>query len=214
MTSTPAPPQGRRPGPGATHVVIRPSVLYFGTPVALLSSMNPDDTANLAPMSSCWYLGDTVVLGLGDTGQTLPNLRRDPGFVINLPSAGQQAAVERLAPLTGRDPVPENKRDNYRFVADKFQAAGLTEQPSDLVRAPRVAQCPVQLEANVVGVHQPVEDGFAIVEAQVLRVHVAASLVVEGTQHVDTSRWQPLFYVFRHFFSTGEDLGSNFRAER
>jgi hypothetical protein len=47
----------------------------------------------------------------------------------------------------------------------------------------------------------------------VLRVHIHADLVVPGTNHVNTDHWQPLFYVFRHYFGTGPDLGSNFRAE-
>ncbi|QIZ34619.1 hypothetical protein [Saccharopolyspora sp. ASAGF58] len=36
------------------HVTIAPSILYFGTPVVLLSTENSDGTANLAPMSSAW----------------------------------------------------------------------------------------------------------------------------------------------------------------
>ena len=35
--------------------------------------------------------------------------------------------------------------------------------------------------------------------------------VVPGTRHVDVSRWDPLFYVFRHYL--GPPLGANFRAE-
>jgi flavin reductase (DIM6/NTAB) family NADH-FMN oxidoreductase RutF len=36
------------------HKTIEPTILYFGTPVALISTLNPDGTANLAPMSSAW----------------------------------------------------------------------------------------------------------------------------------------------------------------
>src|SRR5438067_1026386 len=45
--------------------VITPPVLYPGTPVVLVSSVNADGSANLAPMSSAWALGDLMVLGLG-----------------------------------------------------------------------------------------------------------------------------------------------------
>ena len=31
------------------HKTIEPTILYFGTPVALISSTNPDGTSNLAP---------------------------------------------------------------------------------------------------------------------------------------------------------------------
>jgi flavin reductase (DIM6/NTAB) family NADH-FMN oxidoreductase RutF len=34
----------------APHIVSEPSILYFGTPVVLISSENEDGSANLAPM--------------------------------------------------------------------------------------------------------------------------------------------------------------------
>jgi flavin reductase (DIM6/NTAB) family NADH-FMN oxidoreductase RutF len=45
------------------HHQIRPAILYFGTPVVLVSSTNEDDSANLAPMSSAWWLGQNCMLG-------------------------------------------------------------------------------------------------------------------------------------------------------
>lgn len=53
------------PARPAGHVTITPSVLYFGTPVVLLSTENEDGTVNLAPMSSAWALGQVIVLGPG-----------------------------------------------------------------------------------------------------------------------------------------------------
>ena len=38
-------------------------------------------------------------------------------------------------------------------------------------------------------------------------------VMLPGTQHVDTQRWSPLLYVFRHYFGTGQRLGKNFRAQ-
>src|SRR5437762_2453306 len=43
---------------------ITPSILYFGNPVAIISSINPDGSPNLAPVSSFWELGWTIILGL------------------------------------------------------------------------------------------------------------------------------------------------------
>ena len=36
------------------HTTIDPAILYFGTPVVLVSSTNDDGSFNLAPMSSAW----------------------------------------------------------------------------------------------------------------------------------------------------------------
>ncbi|MGN6780410.1 MAG: flavin reductase family protein [Marmoricola sp.] len=197
-----------------THTVIKPKVLYFGTPVTVISSLNSDGTTNIAPISSSWYLGQTVVLGIGTDGQTLPNLGRERSCVINLPAAEHQQSVERLAPLTGCYPVPPVKRAQYRYEPDKFTAAGLTCTPSELVRPARVAEFPVHLEATVAAIHEPADDNFAIVEAHVVRVHVATDLVIPDTHYVDTNHWRPLMYVFRHYFELGRRRGRNFRADQ
>jgi flavin reductase (DIM6/NTAB) family NADH-FMN oxidoreductase RutF len=41
---------------------IEPKILYLGTPVARLSSLNEDGSTNLAPISSFWALGWTMML--------------------------------------------------------------------------------------------------------------------------------------------------------
>jgi flavin reductase (DIM6/NTAB) family NADH-FMN oxidoreductase RutF len=55
--------------PPAGHVTITPAILYFGTPVVLLSTENENGSFNLAPMSSAWALDQVIVLGLGPTGR-------------------------------------------------------------------------------------------------------------------------------------------------
>ncbi|WP_163991944.1 flavin reductase family protein [Pyxidicoccus caerfyrddinensis] len=202
------------------HRVIAPRILYFGTPVALLSTLHADGTPNLSPLSSVWALDDRLVLGLGRLGQGLANLERTREAVVNLPSAALWPQVEQLAPTTGRNPVPEAKRDmGYVFEPRKFERAGLTPLPSDTVAPPRVGECPLQLEAVLLDVRpaaatpeQP-EPSFCIAEVRVTRVHAHEDITVPGTSYVDVTRWQPLLYVFRHYAGTGPGLGRNFRAE-
>jgi flavin reductase (DIM6/NTAB) family NADH-FMN oxidoreductase RutF len=201
------------------HVTIEPSVLYVGTPVVLITTMNEDGTPNISPMSSAWALSDRVVLGLAASGQGAKNLQRERECVLNFPSPELWANVEKIARATGSDPVPMHKAAaGYEYVADKFALGGFTPIASDTVRPPRVAECPIQFEARLVCVHgdtsaaQPTV--HLIAEAQVLRVHAHRSIVVPGTHHIDTARWSPLLYVFRHYFGTGEHLGKTFKAER
>ncbi|GGV30843.1 flavin reductase family protein [Streptomyces spectabilis] len=208
-----APPGIRAQETAVTHVEITPSILYFGTPVVLLTTENQDGTFNLAPMSSAWALGHTVVLGLGRDGQTAHNLGSRPDVVINLPAPAQWPAVERLAPLTGRNPVPSTKPDGCRFEPEKFAAAGLTGEPSHLVRPPRVAECPIQLEARAERVRPDVSGEFVIVEAVVRKVHADARVVVPGTDHIDPTAWSPLIYNFRHYFGLGPELGHSYRTQ-
>lgn len=46
-----------------------------------------------------------------------------------------------------------------------------------------------------------------MVEAEVVRVHAAPELIVDGTNHIDPRAWHPLVYSFRHFFDRGAELG-------
>ncbi len=196
------------------HTTIDPAILYFGTPVVLVSSRNHDGSTNLAPVSSAWWLGRTCVLGFGARSHTPANIMRDGECVLNLPSVSEVDAVDRLAKTTGSSPVPDYKVvRGYRHVADKFRLAGLTETPSDLVAPPRVAECPVQLEAVLHEVH-PLEAGTAerrgklvALEVEVVRVHVAEQIKMAGTEHrIDPDRWRPLMMSFCEFYGLGAKL--------
>lgn len=201
-----------RPAMTIGHIAIQPEILYFGTPVVLLSTENVDGTTNLAPMSSAWALGQVVVLGLGAEGQTARNLVDRPDVVINVPGPSLWEAVERLAPLTGRNPVPPHK-PTHRYEPAKFEAAGFHQQRSRLVRPPRVAECPLQLEARANRARLDAGEDFLIVEAHVLAVHADPEIVIPGTHHIDPSAWSPLIYNFRHYFGLGDQLGHSYRSE-
>ena len=199
---------------------IEPKILYFGTPVALISSLNEDGSTNLAPMSSFWALGWTLMLGVLDATKTAENLARHPECVVNLPSPEMWQNVEKLAPLTGRNPVPEIKAKQFRFEADKFKAAGLTPLASDLVQPARAQECPIQMEARVLGLHRmggarlnQLGGGLAA-EVEIVRVHVASAYIL-GENYVDPAKWSPLIYNLRHYFGLAEsELGKTFRAEK
>ena len=194
----------------AMHKTIEPTILYFGTPVALISTLNPDGSPNLAPMSSAWWLGWSCMLGLGQLGQTSDNLIRTRECVINLPSAEQVGHVDRLALTTGKDPVPARKQSwGYRHEPDKFGIAGLTPVPSELVAAPRVAECPVQMEGVVHAVHAFGKNVSAnAFEVHIERLHVAAELLSgDGPRpHIDAERWRPLIMSFCKFFGLGGEI--------
>lgn len=202
-------------------LTIRPPILYFGTPVVLITTRNEDGSANITPMSSAWALADRVVIGLSGGGQGLVNLLRERECVLNLAADSMHAAVERIAPTSGRDPVPTWKHEaGYRHEADKFALAGFHALSSIKVAAPRIAECPLQLESRVTHhADRPLDDwrgnagGFAIIELEVLHVHAHADIVVPGTQHIDPTHYSPLFYVFRYYVGRGKTLGKTFKAQ-
>ncbi|MBX6365864.1 MAG: flavin reductase family protein [Gemmatimonadetes bacterium] len=196
------------------HTIIDPAILYFGTPVVLVSSENPDGSANLAPMSSAWWLGRTCMLGFGARSHTPANILRTGECVLNLPSVREVAAVDRLALTTGSNPVPAYKvARGYRHEKNKFEIAGLTPLASDLVAPPRVAECPVHLEAVLEGVHPLAERDaerrgtLVALEVRIVRVHVDPAIRMAGHEdRIDPVRWRPLIMSFQRFFGLGGEI--------
>jgi len=197
--------------------VITPRVLYFGTPVVLVSTENPDGSFNLAPMSSAWWVGSTCLLGLDETSATTLNLRRTGEVVLNLPDASMAGPVNRLALTTGAPLVPPHKvAKNYLHVADKFRHARLTPIESDVVRPPWVGECPIALEGTVREV-RPIggtRSGLVSIEVEVLRTHARYDMLVDGSdRHIDPERWDPLLMKFTHLYGYTSRLESSVLAK-
>jgi flavin reductase (DIM6/NTAB) family NADH-FMN oxidoreductase RutF len=193
---------------------IDPAILYFGTPVLLISTLNEDGSPNLATMSSAWWLGRRCMLGLGARSKTPQNLVRTGECVLNLPSDDLVDRVNRLALTTASDPVPLHKaRKGYRSERDKFGLSGFTAVDSETVAPPRALECPVQLEAKLEHVHpleaedQQRKGSLVGLEVRVTRVHVDASIQMAGTKNrIDPDRWRPLIMSFQKFYGLGPQL--------
>jgi len=196
------------------HIVGEPSILYFGTPVVLISSANEDGSANLAPMSSAFWLGWRCILGLNATSKTTENMIRTRQCVLNLPSVDNVAAVNRLACLTGSNPVPAVKlARGYTYEKSKFETAGLTAIPSLTVTPPRVLECPVQMEGVVAAKHDLMEDDdvargkIVTFEVRVTRVHIHPDILMDGlSNRVDPNKWRPLIMSFQRYYGIGPEV--------
>lgn len=198
------------------HKMIKPNILYFGTPVVLISTLNEDGTANLAPMSSAWWLNQSSLLGMSTKSQTVQNLLRERQCVLNLPSANLVEAVDKLALLTGKNPVPENKKEmGYRYEPNKFETAGLTPIPSHSVNSPRVKECPVHLEATVEQVHSIAEPSSLVaIEVKIVSCHIEEDLLMGGEKnYINPEKWNPLIMNFCEFFGLSPKLHPSKLAE-
>jgi flavin reductase (DIM6/NTAB) family NADH-FMN oxidoreductase RutF len=159
-------------------------------------------------MSSAFWLGWRTMLGLAAESKTTQNMLRTGECVLNLPSEDMVAAVDRLARTTGTERVPAGKvRRGYRYEKDKFGTAELTAIPSETVSAPRVLECPIQLEATVAAVRGLAEDDehlagrVQVIEVAVQRVHVEEDLLMDGEPNrIDPDRWRPLIMSFQQFY--------------
>lgn len=202
------------------HVVAEPHILYLGTPVVLVSTVNEDGTHNLAPISSVFWLGWRGVLGIASASQTTRNLLRSGECVLNLPSSGEVGAVDRIAKTTGVHPVSEFRKSmGYVYEPDKFGRAQLTKVASDTVGAARALECPIHL-AVVAASHGIGEDSDAmrgslsLIEVRIKRVHVHPDLLMEGhPNRIDPDKWSPLIMNFQKFYGLGGQVHSSRLAD-
>lgn len=143
----------------ATHSIIAPSILYFGTPVVLVTSENEDGPNNICAISSVFWLGHRCILGFSSESKTPQNILRTGQCVVNLPDDSMARHINLLATTTGSKNVSASKVErNYRYVHDKWSVAELTPQPSTLVRPARIRECPVQMECELAKSHELIDD--------------------------------------------------------
>lgn len=183
-------------------------------PVILLNTLNKDGTVNISPMSSSRALGASIVLGIGPGSKALENVQRHPECVINVPGPELWEHVERLAPYTGRNPVPNFKKQmGFMYRKDKYELSGLTPAASMTVQPTRIAECPLQIEARVR--HIRISDSalpFAVVETQAVHVHAHEEIIIEE-HHINPNQWSPHISNFRRYFGLGSALGTTFNSE-
>jgi len=162
----------------AKHSVLEVYKLMTGLivprPVALVSTVDKDGVANVAPFSFFCGVGSNPPTLLfcpslrssGDRRKdTLRNVEQTGEFVVNVVSDAIAAAANLSAAEVGPD-------------VDEFELAGLTAVASEVVRAPRVAESPAQMECKLL---QIVFTGDApgagvVVLGQIVRLHVNAEL--------------------------------------
>jgi flavin reductase (DIM6/NTAB) family NADH-FMN oxidoreductase RutF len=96
----------------------------------------------------------------------------------------------------------------YQYEPDKFGTAGLTPEPSDLVKPSRVAECPVQLEALVEQIHTFSEpSSLSAIEVSIVRVHVNEQILMDGEKnYIDPEKWSPLIMNFCEYFGLSGKL--------
>lgn len=77
--------------------------------------------------------------------------------------------------------------------------------------APRVRECPVQMEVELIGVHEMMGDQAELkglilaVEVKIVRVHVEEELRLEGyANRIDADKWRPMIMCFQDMYGLAE----------
>lgn len=165
--------------------------LILPRPIGWISSIGSDGVFNLAPYSffnAVCYQPPTVMFsaGVGSGSDRIKdsqrNIEASGEFVCNLATWETRFQMNQ----TSASVPPET---------DEIELAGLTTLPSQLVKAPRIAEAPVHLECRYlksVDVPSWEEAGkYVMVLGEVIGVHICDGLVTPDGL-IDVARMQPI----------------------
>jgi len=146
-------------------------------PIAFVSTVGKDGIHNIAPFSFFTGMSSKpAIVGFGVARRrdgakkdTLVNIEYTKDYVINLVNEELAEAMNQAA-------------GEYPSHVDEFKVAGLTPVKSDLVKSPRVAESPVNLECRLMQIlefgQSPNVNSFII--GEVICVHVQEETWVDG----------------------------------
>ncbi|TWR27778.1 flavin reductase family protein [Mucilaginibacter achroorhodeus] len=155
-------------------------------PICLASTVDKDGNVNLSPFSFfnlfsvnppvCVFSASRRVRD-NTTKHTLENIKEVPECVINIVSYDmvQQVSLSSV---------------EYPAGVNEFTKAGLTEQPSQLVKPPCVAESPVQLECvikDVIALGDGPGAGNLII-AEVKMIHIKEEILNEAGTTIDQTK--------------------------
>jgi flavin reductase (DIM6/NTAB) family NADH-FMN oxidoreductase RutF len=126
-------------------------------------------------------------------------IRTTRQFVVNLPRASMLDQVLKCGTSSGR-------------VVDKFKEYGLTPLPADKVKPPLIAECPVNIECELMGAPVSIGD-HDLFRGLVLAEHVdEACLTPEG--RIDVDKTDMLIFAEWGFWAAGPRVGEYIRKSR
>ena len=182
--------------------------IFVPRPIAFISTVSADGVFNLAPYSMSGIVTHNPAtvffttsrfhgrshLGREDGSKkdTLVNVEQTKEFVVNI-------VTEEIAQQMNI------ASDFHPPEVDEFQVSGLTPVPSDIVKAPRVKESPVNMECRltqIIPIGKP--DTAEMVIGEVLLIHVRDDLWYEGT--VDASRYHVIGRMGWGLYTRTRDL--------
>ncbi|MDD4168970.1 MAG: flavin reductase family protein [Desulfotomaculaceae bacterium] len=173
-----------------------PSTALFPVPTVLVTSCLEESSPNIVTIAWTGIMNSVppvVYIGLRPEGRHSYRLIKDSGeYVINIPTAGQAKLVDYCGTVSGSK-------------VNKFKETGLTPVPASHVKAPLIAECPVNLECKVRQVFSLGSHDVFI--ADVLAVHYNEDMLDEKG-HPDMDKIKPYGYCGNEYRLMADKLGS------
>lgn len=175
----------------------------YPSPAALVTSVDENGRPNIITLGEVYNLSiaNPVIVGISIAPERYSHklISASREFVINFPTSAMVEKVDGCGTVSGRN-------------VDKFKASGLTPLPAQVVAAPLIAECPINLECQVEEI-KPVGDHDMFI-ARVLVQHVDADCL-DSNGRIIVEKLDLLCYAMGEYWSVGRRLGTHgFTARR
>lgn len=155
-------------------------------PIAFASTIDEDGNVNLSPFSffNAFSANPPILVFSparrvrdNTTKHTLENVLKVPEVVINIVD---YPIVEQMSLAS----------TEYDEGVNEFIKAGLTEEPSQKIKPPRVKESPISFECKVIEVKSLGENGGAgnMIICEVLMAHFREDVAVNGQDKIDPTK--------------------------
>ena len=182
MFYKPSEPHGLKHGPFKAIVAPRP--------IGWISSLAANGTVNLSPFSFFNAMSENppiIAMGVngnhseGGAKDTLENIKATKEFVCNMVSYDLREKMNTSSAMVPRS-------------IDEFELAGLTKEPSTLVKSPRVKESLAHLECVLYKIiplpsNNP-NIANTMVMGEVVGIHINDEIIVDGM--IDMQKYNPL----------------------
>lgn len=173
----------------------KPGNMLYPLPVVMASCADKDGKDNIITIA---WTGTTcsdppmLSISVRPERYSYHMIEETGEFVINLTTKELAFATDYCGVKSGKD-------------VDKWKEAGLTKEKADIVKAPMIAESPVNIECRVtekrnLGSH-------VMFQAEVVAVHADEKYMDEKEKfHLEEAK--PIVYSHGTYFSLGEELGT------
>lgn len=176
-------------------VTKNPFTVLFPVPTVLVTSSLEGSEPNLITIAWTGIMNSeppVVYISVRPDRHSYKLIKESGEYAINIPSADQVKVVDYCGIVSGRD-------------VNKFKETGLTPAPAAHIRAPLIAECPVNIECKVrqvlaLGSH----DVFI---ADVLAVHYNEDVLNEAGRP-DLDKIRPYGYCINEYRLMADKLGT------
>ena len=176
-------------------VPFKPGTLIYPLPAVMVSCGDQPDNYNIVTVAWTGTLctdPPMCYISLRPERHSYDIIKRTGEYVINLTTAALAQATDWCGVRSGRD-------------YDKFKTLHLTPQPAQIVKAPLIAESPLNIECRVTEI-RPLGTHHMFI-SDVVAVNAEDSLIDKAPGAFQLNHTRPLAFSHGKYYALGEKLG-------